>query len=145
MTIIKRSAIVAYSARQMFELVNSVEEYPRFLPWCSAARVINQTQQIVEAAVEISWSGVHKSFTTRNHLSPYERIDISLVEGPFRRFTGGWRFIELHEQGCKVDLELEFELAGYFFDKMFQPIFHRIANSLVDVFCKRAVEIYGTV
>lgn len=143
MNVIHRSALVAYTPRQMFELVNAIEEYPRFLPWCRTSRVIERSDREVEAELEIAWSGVHKSFTTRNKLYPYEHMEITLVNGPFRHLTGKWSFIALGDQGCKVSLDLEFEFAGHFFDRLFQPIFNSIGNSLVDVFCKRAVEIYG--
>src|SRR5689334_1084306 len=144
MTIIKRNALVSYSQRQMFELVSGIEEYPRFLPWCRDAHIISEDKTHVEAKLDIAWSGMHKSFTTRDHLYHYERIEITLVEGPFRHLEGRWHFIPLGEHGCKVEMELEFELAGHFLDVIFQPIFNHIANSLVDAFCKRAVEVYGT-
>ena len=143
MTTIRRSALVNFTARQMFELVNNIEEYPRFLPWCRSSKIIHQTETEIEASLEIAWSGIHRSFTTRNHLYPYERIDISLAQGPFRHLEGHWGFVSCGEQGCQVNLDLEFELAGHFLDVLFQPVFHRIANSLVDAFCKRAAEIYG--
>lgn len=143
-TIIKRSALVAYTARQMFELVNSIEEYPRFLPWCKETHVLSRTEKMVEATIEIAWAGIHKSFTTRNHLYPDARMDITLVKGPFRHLEGKWSFIAIGEHGSKVNLDLEFELTGHLLDKVFQPVFHHIANSLVDAFCKRAVEIYGS-
>src|SRR5579872_5028421 len=136
MTIIKRSALVAYSARQMFELVNNIEDYPRFLPWCHRSQVLSRTDAMVEATLDIAWSGVHKSFTTRNHLHPYDHMEITLVEGPFRYLEGRWTFKSLSAHACKVGLELEFELTGSLFDKVFQPIFSHIANSLVDAFCK---------
>jgi ribosome-associated toxin RatA of RatAB toxin-antitoxin module len=142
-TIIQRSALVPYTQRQMFELVNSTEEYPRFLPWCSASRVVHQSETEVEAALDISWSGMHKSFTTRNHLHPYDRIEIVLVTGPFKYLAGRWTFISIGDHGCKVGLDLQVEFLTGFIDKLFQPIFNHIANSLVDAFCKRAVEIYG--
>jgi ribosome-associated toxin RatA of RatAB toxin-antitoxin module len=144
MTLIKRSALVGYSPRQMFELVNAIEEYPRFLPWCRKSHLITRLENQIEASLEIAWSGMHKEFTTRNILYPCDRIDIQLVNGPFRHLEGNWLFSAVGPQGCRVDLELEFELAGHFLDKLFQPVFHKIANELVDVFCKRAVEIYGT-
>lgn len=144
MTIIQRNALVAYSTRQMFELVNNIEDYPRFLPWCPKSEILSRTDKEVEATLEIAWSGMHKSFTTRNILFPYERMDIQLVKGPFRHLEGRWSFIPLGEHGCKVHMELEFELAGNFVDKIFQPIFNHIANSLVEAFCKRAVEVYGS-
>lgn len=144
MTIIERSAIVAYSQRQMFELVNGIEEYSRFIPWCPATHIFERTETEVEASIEVSWSGVHKSFTTRNKLHRFDRMDIALVSGPFRRLEGHWEFQALGDEGCKVCLKLEFELAGNFMDRMLQPLFHHMANSLVEVFCKRAVEVYGS-
>ncbi len=84
MTIIKRSALVAYSQRQMFDLVKNVEDYPRFLPWCQNSHIVSSDEKHVEATLEIAWSGIHKSFTTRDYLYPFERIDITLVQGPFK-------------------------------------------------------------
>ena len=143
MTTIKRNALVPYTSRQMFELVSNVADYPRFLPWCHQTHIISQDEKHVEATLEIVWSGLHKSFTTRDYLYPYERIDITLVHGPFKHLEGRWSFVELGGHGCKVNMEIEFELTGSVFDRMFQPIFNHIANSLVDAFCKRAAEIYG--
>lgn len=143
MTIIQRSALVPYSARQMFELVNSIEDYPRFLPWCSASQIINRTDTEVQASLDIAWSGMHKTFTTRNRLHPFDHIEIELVEGPFRHLEGRWSFTSLENEACKVGLDLEVDFKGGLVDMMFQPIFNHIANSLVEAFCKRAVEIYG--
>jgi ribosome-associated toxin RatA of RatAB toxin-antitoxin module len=140
---IKRTAQVVYSPQQMFELVNSIEEYPRFLPWCHEARVLHRDEKEVEGSLDIVWSGIHKTFTTRNYLHPYECVEIMLIKGPFRHLKGRWTFIPLGDSGCEVDLDLEFDLAGRLVDKLFQPIFHNIANSLVDLFCQRAVEVYG--
>ncbi len=143
MNTLKRSALVAYSARQMFELVNNIEDYPRFLPWCGKSTIISRTEEDVVAELEISWKGMHKSFSTRNQLYPYHSMDISLVNGPMKHMQGKWQFIDINGAGCKVMLDLEFEFAGGFFDKLFQPVFQSIANSLVDAFCARAVELYG--
>lgn len=143
MNTLKRNAIVPYSARQMFELVNSIEEYPRFLPWCSESRIISRTETEITAELEITWKGIHKTFTTRNTLYPHEKIEISLVTGPLKHMEGIWQFNALDTQACQVLLDLEFEFAGGFFDRLFQPIFQHIANTLVDAFCKEAVELYG--
>jgi len=143
MTVIKRSALVPYTARQMFELVNGIEEYPRFLPWCSKTEILKKTDEEIEAAIEITWKGIHKTFTTRNHLHLYDHMEIRLVSGPFHSLEGKWAFINLDDKACKVCLDLEIEFRGGLVDKLFQPIFNHIANSLVEAFCKRAVEIYG--
>lgn len=140
---LERSAIVPHSTRQMYELVNSTSEYPRFLPWCHASKIITVSDQEVVAELEIVWAGIHKRFTTRNHLTPYTKIDIALVEGPLSHLEGHWQFIELNESACKVVLTLEFEFTKSLVDKVFQPIFNKIATTLVESFCQRATEIYG--
>lgn len=144
MTIIQRNALVPYTARQMFELVNDIEDYPRFLLWCKKSHISHKTEQEMEATLDISWSGIHKSFTTRNYLQPFEQIEITLVKGPFKHLIGKWHFTAIGDKGCKVHLDLEFEMGAGFVDRVFQPIFNHIANSLVDAFCKRAVDVYGT-
>src|SRR5580704_8649383 len=97
MTIIKRSALVPYSARQMFELVNSIEDYPRFLPWCNSSSLESKSEKEVVASLEIVWKGIHKNFTTHNELTPFKCIKISLVKGPLRQLDGIWKFHNLGE------------------------------------------------
>lgn len=143
MNTLKRSALVPYSARQMFELVNNIEDYPRFLQWCSKSTIVSRTDQEVVAELDITWKGMSKSFSTRNVLYPYQCMEMSLVSGPMKHMKGKWDFIEIDEKACKVMLDMEFEFAGNFIDLLFQPVFQSIANSLVDAFCKRAVELYG--
>ena len=140
---LKRNALVPYSARQMFELVNGIEDYPRFLPWCKSSQIISKTEKEIVAELEVSWNGIHKSFTTRNMLNPFNQIEITLVNGPLKRLDGIWHFHELDQSACKITLDLEFEFTGHFIDKLFQPIFQHIANTLVEAFCKRAGELYG--
>ncbi len=140
---LKRSAIVPYSAQQMFELVNNIEDYPRFLPWCQYSKILSQTADEVTAELMINWKGIHKSFTTTNKLLPYERMEMRLLKGPLQHMDGIWQFHVLDEKACKVTLDLEFAFTGSIFDRFFQPVFQHIANTLVEAFCKRAVEIYG--
>ncbi len=140
---LKRNALVPYSARKMFELVNAIEDYPRFLPWCHSSQIISRSETEIIASLDVAWKGIHKSFTTRNVLTPYNRIEISLVNGPLHRLDGVWEFVALDEHACKILLDLEFEFTGHFVDKLFQPIFQHIANTLVEAFCKRANELYG--
>lgn len=140
---LKRNALVPYTARQMFELVNGIEDYPRFLPWCHSSHVVSQTEHEVVASLEINWKGMHKSFTTRNRLTPYEKIEITLINGPLHRLDGVWHFYALDEKACKITLDMDFEFTGRFIDRLFQPVFQHIANTFVDAFCKRAAELYG--
>lgn len=127
----------------MYELVNNIEEYPRFLPWCHSSKILKRDEKEVIATLEIAWKGIHKTFTTTNKLYPYEQMDIILVKGPLQHLEGIWNFEVLDEKASKVLLDLEFAFAGGFIDKLFQPVFQHIANTLVDAFCKRAVELYG--
>jgi len=144
MNTIKRSALVSYTARQMFELVNNIADYPRFLPWCHSSEILSSSEKEIVASLDIAWKGIHKSFTTHNELLPFKCIKITLVKGPLRHLDGIWKFHNLGKnEGCKVTLDLEFEFAGHFIDRVFEPIFNYIANSLVDAFCKRAGEVYG--
>src|SRR5262245_40255170 len=134
MHILKRNAIVPYSARQMFELVNDIKEYPRFLPWCHSSQIVTRTETEVVATLEVNWKGIHKNFTTRNQLHPHERMEMILLNGPLKHMEGIWQFQVLEPQACKVLLDMEFEFAGGFIDKLFQPVFQHIANTLVEAF-----------
>lgn len=140
---LNRHAIVPFSARQMFELVDHIEAYPAFLPWCQEAVIKERTEREVIATLQIAWKGVHKTFTTRNILDPYGRMQIQLLDGPLKQLNGIWQFHTLSDVASKVTLDLEFEFSGSWIDTLFQPIFQQIANTLVEAFCKRAVELYG--
>jgi ribosome-associated toxin RatA of RatAB toxin-antitoxin module len=142
MATVEKTVLVAHSAEQMFLLVDSVADYPAFLPWCHRAQVISETAEQICGRIEVSRLGIHQTFSTCNRFERDRRMDIALLDGPFRKLHGGWRFTPLREDACKVELELEFEFSGHLIDKAFGPIFHQIANTLVDAFCKRANEVY---
>lgn len=143
MSKVNKSALVPYSAAQMFDLVNDIESYPKFLPWCRSARVVSRAENELQASIEMAKGRVHKSFATRNRLHPPERIELQLVEGPFSRLQGVWQFQALREDACKVSLHLEFEFANALLRAALGPIFNHIADTLVDSFCQRAKQIYG--
>ena len=143
MTTISKSALVSYSPAQMFALVDGIEAYPEFLPWCCGAKVLSRTDDEVRATIELSKGGVEKAFTTCNRNQKNKMIEMRLVEGPFRQLEGFWRFDALGDDGCKVSFDLEFEFASRMLGMVVGPVFSQIANSLVDSFHKRAVEIYG--
>lgn len=143
MHVLKRSALVPYSAQKMFELVNNIGDYPKFLPWCSSSKILSESNDEVVAELEIHWKGIRKSFTTRNCLHPYERVEITLVTGPLAHLDGVWTFIALEENASKIMLDMEFEFTRSFVDKLFQPIFQHITNTFVEAFCNRAKELYG--
>ncbi len=144
MSHIKRSALVHYSPAEMYQLVNDVNDYASFLPWCRSSEVKSESESEMIASVEIAKGVLNKTFTTQNRLLKGERIELRLVDGPFKKLTGYWQFDKLKtDNACKVNLELDFEFDNAMMSLAAKPIFTQIANSLVDSFCKRAVEVYG--
>jgi len=143
MTTISKSALVLYSPEQMFRLVDDIESYAEFLPWCGKATEISRDEKNVEASIFISYSGVNKEFTTQNKNTAFEKIEMRLVNGPFKNLDGVWLFEPLGENACKVSLNLEFEFSSKIISVTLGPVFSLIANSLVDAFIKRADTVYG--
>ena len=138
MIIVSRQALVGYGAAEMYELVDDVESYPRFLPWCSAVEVLLRDPGRSIATIHIDFRGVRQQFTTENTHRFGERIGMRLVRGPFRSLDGEWRFTQLGEAGCRVDLELAYQLASPVLDRLVGPVFSQIAASFVDAFVRRA-------
>lgn len=143
MTTISKSALVAYTPEQMFKLVDDIEAYSDFLPWCGNANEISRDEKNVEASVLISHSGLNKEFTTLNTNTKYSQIEMHLVNGPFKKLDGIWLFEPLGDTACKVSLNLEFEFSSKIIGLTLGPVFSKIANSLVDAFIKRAETVYG--
>ena len=143
METVSRSALMPYSPDFMYRIVNDVERYPEFLPWCGGSRVHSASEQDMEASVDINMAGMKQSFTTRNRMQPGERIDMELVDGPFDVLQGQWRFKELGDQGCKIELDLKFHLKPGLAAAIIGPVFSKIANTMVESFCARARELNG--
>lgn len=137
-----KHALVPYSASQMYALVNDIESYAEFLPWCSQSTIVKQTADEITASLNIAYGSLNKSFTTLNKLTPETKMEMQLVEGPFKNLHGEWLFTQLGEDGCKVSLELEFEFKNKLIDMTMGPVFSQIANTLVDSFSERAHKVY---
>jgi ribosome-associated toxin RatA of RatAB toxin-antitoxin module len=140
--VVKKSALVMHPAAAMYELVNDVESYPQFLPWCRTTRLLFRDDQQLCGELEVARAGIRQTFSTCNLLYPEHRIEIRLREGPFKRLQGTWTFTPLREDACKVELELDFEFSGRLINAAFGAVFSQIANTLVDAFCKRANEVF---
>jgi ribosome-associated toxin RatA of RatAB toxin-antitoxin module len=141
---INRSALVPYTAEEMFALVDDVAAYPEFLPWCTATEVHERSEHVVEASIELQKGTVSKRFRTRNTLHPFAAIELSLVGGPFKVLRGGWRFLQLGDEGCKVSLQIEFEFESRLLDMLFGSFFEDTCNALVDAFSARAATVFGS-
>lgn len=139
---IARSAILEHGAGQVYALVEDIEAYPRFLPWCLAARV-SRGPEGTRATLDVGVRGLRQSFTTLNTNRPGESIEMRLVEGPFRRFAAAWRFEPFSPGACRIEFSLEYEFATRALGKLLQPLFDGIADTMVDAFSRRADEVYG--
>ncbi len=142
-TCISKNALIPYSAAEMYALVDDIASYPGFLEWCRSATELERSGDQVTARLELARGAFHKTFTTRNRMQQDKMVEMRLVEGPFRLLEGFWRFDSLGERACKVSFDLEFEFSSRLMGLAAGPAFSQIANTMVDAFCKRAVEIYG--
>lgn len=137
-----RSALVAFSAESMFDLVNNVSAYPEFIPGCAQANVLEHDDSNMKASLLIAKAGVKQWFTTVNTLKRGESIHMQLVDGPFSHLQGGWTFISLAEDACKIELNLEFAFSSKLAEMAFGKVFNNIANNMVKAFSDRAKEVY---
>ncbi len=142
MAVVHKSVLLPFSAEQMFALVNGIEDYPKFLPWCGGTRVLEREEHRVLASLAINYHGVKQTFTTENTNQPFSAIRMALVEGPFRQLDGTWSFKPLRADACKVELDLHYEFSSKLLEKVIGPVFNMIANNLVEAFCKRAEVVY---
>lgn len=145
MAMVEKSVLIEHSAQQMFDLVNEVEDYPGFLPWCSQTRVEFRDASRTVATLHINYRSVKSHFTTENEKEIPLRMRIKLVDGPFRRLEGLWHFRPLAENACKIEFRLSYDFSSKMFEKVIGPVFSQIANTFVDAFVKRADEVYGVI
>jgi ribosome-associated toxin RatA of RatAB toxin-antitoxin module len=143
MPLVKRSVLVAHSAQKMFELVQKVEDYPKFLPWCGGSNVKQQEDGSVLAAVDIDFKGLKQTFSTINRYTPYSDIRLLLQKGPFSSLNGAWKFNALEENACEVQFELNYVFAAGLLGPLLTPVFDAIAGSFIDAFVGRAEQLYG--
>jgi ribosome-associated toxin RatA of RatAB toxin-antitoxin module len=145
MKTVHKSVLIWYSAQEMFALVTDVGRYPEFLPWCDRSAVLKSDEHGMEAEIGIAFGGIHQTFTTRNEHLPGREVSMKLVNGPFSRLDGQWKFIPLGEgqRACKVELDLHYGFDNMALSALVGPVFDRIAGSLVDAFVKRAEQVYA--
>lgn len=139
-----RSALVGHSAERLYELINDVERYPEFLPWCTRAEVESRTEREVVATLSISRGPLRTAFTTRNVLTPSTGIHMQLERGPFTTLEGDWTLTPIGAAGCRVTLTLRFEFSNRLTAALVEPVFEQTAGSLVDAFVARARSVYGS-
>lgn len=140
---IRKSALVAYSAERIFDLIEGAEHYPAFLPWCAAATILARDDAVVSARITVDYHGIRLHFATRNPKRRPEFMAIRLEHGPFRQFEGEWHLLPLSADACRIEFGLRYEFRSSLTARFAGPVFDRIANTLVDAFVARADQVYG--
>ncbi|CEN55740.1 type II toxin-antitoxin system RatA family toxin [Candidatus Methylopumilus turicensis] len=135
---VEKTVLVHHSAAQMFNLVDDVEHYTEFLPWCGGVDLIERTDAITSATIYIDFHGLKQQFTTKNQKRFPYAMDMQFKDGPFKHFEGNWRFTALSDQACKIEFHLEYEFSSAFLSQIISPVFSHIANTFVDSFVMRA-------
>ena len=146
MKTVHKSVLIWYSAAEMFALITDVASYPKFLPWCDQAAVIDEDEHGMTAKIGLSMAGLTQSFTTRNTHIKDRKVDLKLVDGPFSKLDGHWDFAPVGKAGeraCKIDFSLRYDFDNVALAALVGPVFDKIAGSLVDAFVKRAGQVYG--
>lgn len=142
MPTINKTAVVPYTQEQMYELVNDVESYSQFVPWCVASKVMNRSEDEVHGYLSFAKGGMEKSFSTINRLQPHKMIELRLQDGPFKQLEGFWRFEEIEEGGSRILFDLEYEFSNMLVGMLFGPVFQQISITLIDAFVDRAKTVY---
>ena len=140
---VEKAVLVMHSAEQMFALVDAVEDYPKFLPWCGGVDLLARTETSTSATLHINYHGIKQHFTTQNNKQFPSSMQINLKNGPFKHLDGDWRFIELRADACKIEFRLNYEFANSFLEKLIAPVFSHIATTFVDGFVARADKVYA--
>jgi ribosome-associated toxin RatA of RatAB toxin-antitoxin module len=140
---VEKTVLVLHSCEQMYQLVDHVEDYPTFLPWCGGTQLHERNAVSTSATIHINYHGLKQSFTTQNKKKFPTEMQISLVEGPFKQFNGEWKFMALRPDACKIIFLLNYEFSNSFIEKMIAPVFSHIANTFVDSFVQHADKTLG--
>ena len=143
MAIVEKSVLIERSSAEMFNLVENIEDYPEFLPWCAKTEVDYRDAVRTVATLHISYLSVRSHFTTENGKQYPHVMSMRLVDGPFRRLEGQWNFRALSENACKIEFRLAYEFSSKIFEKVIGPVFGQIADTFVDAFVRRADVVYG--
>ena len=140
---VEKTVLVMHSAEQMYALVDAVEDYPKFLPWCGGVDLLERTETTTSATLHINYHGIKQKFTTQNIKKYPQSMIIKLKDGPFKQLDGDWRFTELSPTACKIEFRLNYQFANIILEKIIAPVFSHIAATFVDGFVARAEKVYA--
>lgn len=139
---IRKSVIVPHTPDKIYNLVTDLKNYPKYLPWCTSTVIKDETENSIIGTVNIEYLKIKTHFTTKNTNYPYDRIDMQLVDGPFKELSGSWVFKPLGEHGCKIEFVLHYKFSNPLLEKLFGPVFNSISKNIVDCFIKEANKLY---
>ncbi|HEY8857452.1 MAG TPA: type II toxin-antitoxin system RatA family toxin [Rugosibacter sp.] len=143
MALIEKSVLIERTPAQMFELVDCVEDYPQFLPWCGGTEVLVRTPTRTAATLHINYHGIKSYFSTDNAKEAPHLMHITLTDGPLKQMDGQWCFLPLGDAACKIEFRLHYEFSNPVLEKVLGPVFSHITETLVESFVKRAQKVYG--
>ncbi|RTL58023.1 MAG: type II toxin-antitoxin system RatA family toxin [Rhodocyclaceae bacterium] len=143
MAVVEKTVLIERTPAQMFDLVDRVEEYPQFLPWCGGTELHERTDTCTVATLHINYHGLKSHFSTENEKEAPSWMSIRLRDGPLKQMDGLWRFIPLGDSACKIEFRLHYEFSNKLLEKALGPVFNHIANTFVESFVKRANQRYG--
>ncbi|MGE5339549.1 MAG: SRPBCC family protein [Gemmatimonadota bacterium] len=138
---VRKSVLLPYPAESVFDIIEQAEHYPQFIPWCSAAEILERTDEIVAARVSMRVAGLQLALETRNSKRRPEWLQLKMVRGPMRRFEGEWRLTPLNAWACRIDFTLSYEIGDGLIERVAGPVFARMADSMVDAYVARAERI----
>ncbi len=141
---VEKSVLVAHTPERMFDLVDRIEDYPRFLPWCGGTELVKRDDALTVATIHIAYMGIRQSFTTENMKARPLEMRIKLQDGPFSELEGDWTFVPLGDDACKIEFRLVYAFSSHVLEKLLAPVFGHITNTFVDAFVRRADEVYPT-
>lgn len=142
MAVVEKSVLIEQSAETMFGLVDRVEDYPMFLPWCGGTELLKRDESVTAARIHINYRGIKAHFSTENEKEIPTVMRIRLTDGPFSQLDGAWRFTPLAESACKIHFRLHYEITHRILDKALGPVFNHIASTFVEAFVTRAGQVF---
>lgn len=140
---VKKTILVPYSQEEMYNLVNDIKNYPKYIPWCVSTKIIEEKLSFVTANINIEYLKIKTNFTTKNILHPYSKIELNLISGPFSTFSGFWLFNKSEQNGSEVTFEVNYKFSNIILEKIMGSIFYILCNNIIDCFIKEAKNTYG--
>lgn len=130
-----------YKAQDLFKLVANIEDYPKFLPWCLAAKITSQNENIIIADLMIKFKFLREKYSSKVTLIPDQEIKVEAIEGPFEYLNNSWKFINQDEQTL-IKFEIDFKFSSSILEAIASSMIKEASHKIMNGFLRRASEIY---